>query len=140
MKLYSSHKSWYPQTSIDHLGSNASIWDPYSSWIPCVSFCEYSNEFKPSCKIAARNSSTTLVIVGLWIDLGSTHWRAISATFHKTSIWGFEVFTIGSKILSMFPAWRLDRTYSTHTHIICTFWCHLQKDSHKNVQQTFIIA
>jgi hypothetical protein len=52
--------------------------------------------------------------------LGSTHWMAISATFHKTSIWGFEAFTIGSKILSMFPAWRLDRTYSTHKHIICT--------------------
>jgi hypothetical protein len=42
--------------------------------------------------------------------------------------------------LSMFPAWRLDRTYSTHTHIICTFWCHLQKDTYKSVQQTFICA
>jgi hypothetical protein len=50
--------------------------------------------------------------------LGSTHWMAIFATFHKTSIWGFETSTMGSKILSMFPTWRLDRTYSTHTYYL----------------------
>ncbi len=69
LKFYSSYiKSWCPQISIDHLGSNVeSVWNPDWFWVLYVSFGEYSNNvgFKPSCKSAARNSWTTLVIVGL---------------------------------------------------------------------------
>jgi hypothetical protein len=50
--------------------------------------------------------------------LGSTHWMAISATFHKASRLGFEAFTIGSKILFILPSWRLIRAYSTNAYIL----------------------
>ena len=52
---------------------------------------------------ACRSSSTTSPIVGLWTLLGSTLCKATSTTFHRASRVAFEVWTTGSKIISMLP-------------------------------------
>lgn len=50
--------------------------------------------------MAVRISRTTSVMVGLWIDLGSTLRKAISTNRIRDSGLGLEALTAESKILS----------------------------------------